>query len=66
MNITRIAIEKNRITIAFIIIIIIGGLTAYQTISRAMESSFVIRLLMILINLPSLSIHESQKKNLWW
>jgi len=43
MNITRLAIEKNRITIAFLIIIILGGYAAYNSISRDNESSFVIR-----------------------
>jgi multidrug efflux pump len=55
MNITRFAIEKNRITIAFIIIIIIGGLTAYNKISRAMESSFVIRWALITTDFPGAS-----------
>jgi len=55
MNITRFAIEKNRITIAFLIIIIIGGFTAYQTISRAMESSFVIRWALITTDFPGAS-----------
>ncbi|MCP4707802.1 MAG: efflux RND transporter permease subunit [Planctomycetes bacterium] len=43
MNITRFAIEKNRITFAFLLIVILGGLAAYKSISRAKSSSFVIR-----------------------
>ena len=55
MNITRFAIEKNRITIAFLIIIILGGYTAYNTISRAMEASFVIRWALITTDFPGAS-----------
>jgi len=55
MNITRFAIEKNRITIAFLIILVIGGFTAYQTISRAMESTFVIRWALITTDFPGAS-----------
>ena len=55
MNITRLAIEKNRITVAFMLIIIIGGYAAYQNISRAMESSFVIRWALITTDFPGAS-----------
>ena len=55
MNITRFAIEKNRITMAFMVIIILGGYTAYNTISRAMESSFVIRWALITTEFPGAS-----------
>jgi len=55
MNITRFAIEKNRITYAFLFIIILGGYTAYNTISRAMESSFVIRWALITTDFPGAS-----------
>jgi multidrug efflux pump subunit AcrB len=55
MNITRLAIEKNRITIAFMVIIILGGLTAYQSISRERESSFVIRWALISSEFPGAS-----------
>ena len=43
MNITRLAIENNRLTIAAMLIIIIGGLTAYQNIPRDREANFIIR-----------------------
>ena len=55
MNITQFAIEKNRITIAVLIIIILGGYSAYQSISRAMESSFVIRWALISTEFPGAS-----------
>ncbi len=55
MNITRIAIEKSRITMAFLLIIIIGGLSAYKMISRASESSFVIRWALISTEFPGAS-----------
>ncbi len=43
MNITRAAIEKNRITIVALIIIVAGGLGAYRTMSRAEDPGFIIR-----------------------
>ena len=55
MNITRLAIEKNRITIAFLIIIILGGYTAFNTISRDNESSFVIRWALVTTEFPGAS-----------
>ena len=55
MNITRLAIEKNRITIAFLIIIILGGYAAFNTISRDNESSFVIRWALVTTEFPGAS-----------
>ena len=55
MNITRLAIEKNRITVAFLLIILIGGLTAYQSISRERESNFIIRWALISTEFPGAS-----------
>ncbi len=43
MNITRIAIEKNRITAVLLFIIILGGLRAYANLPRAEDPGFVIR-----------------------
>ncbi len=43
MNITRAAIEKNRITIVVIIIVVLSGLTSYYKMSRAEDPGFVIR-----------------------
>ena len=55
MNITGLAIEKSRLTIAFMLIIIIGGLTAYQTIPRERESNFIIRWALISTDFPGAS-----------
>ncbi len=43
MDITRTAIEKNRITVVALIIIFAGGLGAYRTLSRAEDPGFIIR-----------------------
>ena len=43
MNITRIAIEKNRITTMLLISILLGGLIAFQQIPRAKDPGFVFR-----------------------
>lgn len=43
MNITRPAIEKNRITIAILVVLLLGGLTAYQNLPRSEDPGFTIR-----------------------
>ena len=43
MNITRLAIEKNRITIMVLITILLGGLIAFQQIPRAKDPGFIFR-----------------------
>jgi len=43
MDITRLAIEKNRITTMALITVIFGGLVAFQQIPRAKDPGFVFR-----------------------
>jgi multidrug efflux pump subunit AcrB len=43
MNITRPAIEKNRITITILVVLLLGGLMAYQNLPRSEDPGFIIR-----------------------
>ncbi|MFC1528913.1 efflux RND transporter permease subunit [Candidatus Latescibacterota bacterium] len=55
MNITRAAIEKNRITAVLLIAIIFGGLLAYRNMPRAEDPGFVIRAAVIMTFFPGAS-----------
>lgn len=55
MNITKFAIEKKRITLAIILVIIISGLVAYSSMSRDEYPSFTIRTAMIATYFPGAS-----------
>ena len=43
MNITRAAIEKDRITVVALIVIVLAGLSAYGNMSRAEDPGFIVR-----------------------
>ncbi|MFC1538623.1 efflux RND transporter permease subunit [Candidatus Latescibacterota bacterium] len=55
MNITRAAIEKNRITIVVLIALIIGGMLAYKKMPRAEDPGFVIRVAVVMTFFPGSS-----------
>jgi len=55
MNITRAAIEKNRVTLAALLVIVAGGLWAYSTMSRAEDPGFIIRTAQITTIFPGAS-----------
>lgn len=55
MNLTKFAIEKKRITLAIILVIIISGLIAYSSMSRDEYPSFTIRTAMIATYFPGAS-----------
>jgi multidrug efflux pump len=55
MNITQFAIDKKRITLAIILVIIISGLIAYSSMSRDEYPSFTIRTAMIATYFPGAS-----------
>lgn len=55
MNITRLAIEKNRITTIALLAIVAGGLSAYGAMSRAEDPGFVIRVAQVLTIFPGAS-----------
>jgi len=52
MNITQAAIEKNRITIIALLVILLGGMSAYKSMSRAEDPGFIIRTALILTYFP--------------
>ncbi|MFC1573861.1 efflux RND transporter permease subunit [Candidatus Latescibacterota bacterium] len=52
---TRIAIEKNRITVVILIAIIFGGLLAYSKMPRAEDPGFVIRVAVVMTFFPGAS-----------
>ena len=55
MNITRAAIEKNRITIVVLLAIIVGGMLAYKNMPRAEDPGFVIRVAVVMTYFPGAS-----------
>jgi multidrug efflux pump len=55
VNITRLAIEKNRITTIALVAIVAGGLSAYGAMSRAEDPGFIIRVAQVLTIFPGAS-----------
>lgn len=52
---TKFAIEKNRITIMAVIVILFAGVSAYRTMSRAEDPGFIIRTAQVTTNWPGAS-----------
>ncbi|MBW2426404.1 MAG: efflux RND transporter permease subunit, partial [Deltaproteobacteria bacterium] len=55
MDLTRLAIEKNRVTAALLLIVLFGGLIAFQTLPRAEDPGFVIRTAQVITSFPGAS-----------
>lgn len=55
MSLTKHAINKNRITFTALILIVIGGLSAYRTMPRAEDPGFIIRTARIMTYFPGAS-----------
>ncbi len=55
MDLTRVAIEKNRITAVALLILLVGGLAAFQGMSRAEDPGFTIRAAQVLTLFPGAS-----------
>jgi multidrug efflux pump subunit AcrB len=55
MDITRTAIEKNRITAIALVVVLAGGLSAYTGMSRAEDPGFIIRVAQVLTIFPGAS-----------
>jgi multidrug efflux pump subunit AcrB len=55
MNITRAAIEKNRITTVALILVAFGGMNAYRGLTRAEDPGFIVRVAMIVTYFPGAS-----------
>ena len=55
MDITRAAIERNRITAIALLVVLVGGLSAYGRMSRAEDPGFIIRTAQVLTIFPGAS-----------
>ena len=55
MDLTRAAIERNRITITVVALLIVAGLLAFQTIPKAQDPGFIIRTVLITTRFPGAS-----------
>ncbi len=55
MNITEVAIKKNRITLVGLLIIILGGLTSYSAMPRSEDPGFTIRTAVVTTIFPGAS-----------
>jgi multidrug efflux pump subunit AcrB len=55
VNVTRFAIEKNRITLVALILIFFAGINAYRTMPRAEDPGFVIRTAQVITYFPGAS-----------
>ena len=55
MNITQLALTKKRITLTAILVILVSGLGAYQSMSRAEDPGFIIRTALVTTAFPGAS-----------
>ncbi|MCP4221348.1 MAG: efflux RND transporter permease subunit [bacterium] len=55
MNITRFSIEKNRITITVLLVLLLGGMMAYKNMPRAEDPGFIIRVAVVQTFFPGAS-----------
>jgi multidrug efflux pump len=55
MDITRFAIEKNRFFLAALLLLLISGITAYQTMPRSEDPGFIIRTALVQTSFPGAS-----------
>ena len=52
MDITRFAIEKNRVTLVALLVILLSGLGAYESLPRAEDPGFTIRTAVVQTRFP--------------
>jgi multidrug efflux pump subunit AcrB len=55
MNITQVAIEKKRITVVSLLVVLFAGMSTYQTMSRAEDPGFIIRIAVVTTIFPGAS-----------
>ncbi len=55
MSITKMAIEKNRVTIVLFLVLFFAGLSAYRSLPRAKDPGFIIRTAVIITAYPGAS-----------
>ena len=65
---TRFAIENNRVTIAALVVIFLGGLAAYKDLPRNEDPGFIIRTAQVLTIFPGASRNSfaSHFRSLWF
>ena len=61
MNITRLAIQNNRTTVVFLLVLILVGVTAFNKIPRAYDPGFTIRAAQIITYFPGGSPERVEK-----
>jgi multidrug efflux pump subunit AcrB len=61
MNITRLAINNNRTTLVLIVVLVLLGIQAYQTIPRAYDPGFIIRAAQVITYFPGGSPERVEK-----
>ena len=55
MSITQYAIEKNRVTIVALLLIVFGGLSAFKNLPQAEDPGFTIRTALVMTFFPGAS-----------
>ena len=55
MDLTQLAIEKNRVTTAMLVVALLGGLTAFNELPRAEDPGFIIRTAQVITHFPGAS-----------
>ena len=55
MNLTRAAIEKNRVTIAVLVVILLSGIMSFFNMERAEDPGFIIRIAVVVTYFPGAS-----------
>lgn len=55
MSLTRLAIERNRVTLVLLLVIVAAGLDAYRRMPQAEDPGFIIRTAMVLTYFPGAS-----------
>ena len=55
MNLTEFSIEKNRVSLALLVVVVIMGLTLYQTLSRDSMPPYTVRIATVVSAFPGAS-----------
>ncbi len=55
MNLTAVAIEKNRITLTIVVLTVLSGAFAYRTLPKAQDPGFIVRTAVITTRFPGAS-----------
>ncbi len=55
MNLTALAIDKNRITLTIVALVVLAGAFAYEALPKAQDPGFIIRTAVITTQFPGAS-----------